>query len=375
MHKLIIFLTASAVFVCGCHRHAHESAAPAEEHDDHGDEIVIPQERQIAFGLEIDTVALAPFHEIIHTSGQLLSATGDEAAVVAKSAGIIRLEKLSEGSAVGQGARIATISSKELESGDRLVTVRTEYETARQEFERDTELLKDNIVSRSHYEQSKMAYEQAKSAYEALLKNGSGEDGVVIVSPFSGFVKSLHVAQGTYVEIGQTLATVSQNRKLLLKADVSEKYFGKLALIRDAHFKTAYSDETFRLQDLNGRLIGYGQASDGDFYLPVTFELDNRKNLIPGSYAEIFLKTTNAEDCLSVPVESIVEDQGVHYVFTQHEPDAFMKKIVRIGGSDGTRVQILEGLEAGDAVVVKGAVLVKLASVSNIPAGHGHNHE
>lgn len=375
-NKAFLYLAALATLFCACRRQAadHPAASPAEEQ--HGaEEIVIEEERQAVLGIETDTLSPAPFHEIIHTSGQLLSATGDEETVVAKSAGIVCLANLSEGSPIGRGDRIATLASKDLETGDRLLKARSEYETARREYERDKELLKDNIVSQSHYDRNKMLYEQAKSTYEAFLRNGASENGFVVASPLSGFVKSLNVSQGAYVEMGQPIATVSRNRRLRLRADVSEKYFDKLSQIRDAAFKTGYRDETFRLQELNGRLIGYGQASDGDFYIPVTFELDNRKNLIPGSYVEIFLKTTATADGLSVPLGAVVEDQGLHYVYVQHEPDAFLRKEVRIGASDGTRVQLLEGVHAGDAVVVKGAVQVKLASVSGIPEGHGHHHE
>lgn len=374
MSNRFIFAAALAVLLPGCRPHRETSSRTEDEDRHSAGEIVISEKRQLLFGIESEIVERSPFQGVIRTGGQLLSANDDEQAVVAVTSGIIRLADLTEGSPVGKGTWIATVSSQGLETGDRFVKIRTEYETAKGEFERDQELLTRNIVSQSHYDQSKMSYEQAKAAYDALRKNRSTDGGIAVLSPLAGYVKSLQVTQGEYVETGQTVATVSRNRRLLLKADVSEKYYGELAHVRDANFKTSYSSETFRVADLNGRLVGYGRSTDKDYYLPVTFEIDNRKGLVPGSYAEVFLKTGSETNCLTVPLASVVDDQGIFSVFVREEPDAFVKREVRIGASDGVRIQILSGIREGESVVTKGTIFVKLASVSPQPAGHSHSH-
>ena len=179
---------------------------------------------------------------------------------------------------------------------------------------------------------------------------------------------------GDYVETGSPIATVSQNRKLRLKADLSEKYYGKLGQIRDANFKTSYGDRTYSLKDLGGKLVSYGRASDGDFFIPVTFEFDNKVDLVPGSYVDVFLITSSNRQCISIPLESVVEDQGVKYVFVKDDDGDFVRREVELGVSDGLRVPVLKGLEEGEVIVVKGAVHVKLAGVTAVPAGHTHNH-
>ena len=89
---------------------------------------------------------------------------------------------------------------------------------------------------------------------------------------------------------------------------------------------------------------------------------------------EVFLKTTPLRSCITVPVEAVMEDQGVRYVFVRHESDSFLRREVEVGTSDGRKVLVRKGLEAGDEVVVSGAVHVKLASVTAVPSGHTHNH-
>ena len=364
------------------HDHGHEGhnhEAEAHEGHDHGNgghdgEIVVSLERQKTFGITTETVTAEDFAEVIHTSGQILSAMGDEMTVVAKTSGIISFGRLTEGSAVGKGSLIATISSKNLGGGDQLAKAKAVYEATRKEYERDLQLSKDNIVSESHLDQSRLAYEQAKAEYDALASGTTKDGNVSVTSPLGGFIKKLSVSQGDYVETGTPIAVVSQNRRLRLRADVYEKYYGLLSGINDANFSTSYSDAAYSLKDLNGRLIGYGKASGGDYYIPVTFEFDNKGDLIAGSYVNVYLKSSSSSRAISVPVGAVVEDQGVYYVFVQNDETGFLKREVKLGQSDGQRVLIKSGLNEGDVVVATGAIQVKLASVTAVPAGHTHSH-
>lgn len=373
---------AALAILGGCHTHHdhdhdHEHEEEAEHGRGHADGVVeISPERQETLGIEIDTVRSGEFHEVIRTSGRILSATGDEMTVVATSDGTVILPGLSEGSAVAKGGRIATISSRNLASGDKLAKAKVAYETAKKEYERDKTLFEDNIVSESHLDKSKMEYEYAKAEYDALVAGGVTRGGVGVTSPISGFVKSVHVSSGDYVQTGTPIATVSQNRRLRLKADVPERHFGRIAEIRDAVFSTAYDGATYRLGDLGGRLVSYGRASDGDYFIPVTFEFDNKGDLIPGSFVEVYLKTSRASTGVFVPLEAITESQGVRYAFVRNpeDDDAFIRREVVLGESDGKDILVTKGLKEGELIVVKGTVHVKLAGVSSVPANHTHNH-
>lgn len=378
MRKALYVLMALCVALnaCGPREHAHEhehEEAHGHSHDGH---IEISPERQEVLGIRVEEAAAGAFSEVIRTSGQIVSSAGDEMTVVAKSEGIVSLGKFGEGSPVSKGARIATISTRSIGSGDKLAKARITLETAQKEYERDQQLREDNIVSESHLDQSRLAYEHARVEYEALAAGSTEGGGIAVSSPLTGFVKSLSVRSGDYVETGTPIATVSSNRKLWLRADVSEKYYGRIASVRDADFVTSYGDQVYNLGELGGRLLSYGRASDGDFYIPVIFEFDNRGDLVPGSYVDVYLKTSTSGHCITVPLEAVVEDQGVHYVFVREEDDddCFEKREVALGQSDGRRVPILQGLREGELVVVSGAVHVKLAGVTAVPAGHTHNH-
>lgn len=386
MKKTIAILLAIAACITfpACHSgHNHEgedhehSESEMEHHHEgeaHADEIIFDEHKQERFGIETSEVRKQAFSSIIRTGGEILPASGDEITLSATTSGVFHFKGklLSEGSYVAKNALIAVINTQSVDGGDPVSKAKAALETAEKEYLRDTELLKDNIISLSHYEQSKLEYSQAKSAYEALTRNGYGDSGLSVSSPMSGYIKTIYVSEGQYVNTGEVLAVVSQNRRLQIRAELSEKYSSAAKDIVTANIVTP-EGKTVCLEDHNGRLLSYGRNAS-DHFIPVSFELDNNSDLIPGSYVEIYLKTRKSEDCIAVPLEAIVESQGVYSVFVKIEPDAFVKKDVELGMSDGVNVQILSGLDEGDELVTKGAMQIKLASVSAVPSGHNHSH-
>ena len=109
-------------------------------------------------------------------------------------------------------------------------------------------------------------------------------------------------------------------------------------------------------------------------YLTATLETDNPGNLMPGSFAEIWLYTGKADETISLPYSAITEEQGTYSVFVQVDEDCYKKKNVVLGGNDGERVEILDGLAEGDKVVTDGGIHLKLAASAGVIPGHTHNH-
>ena len=236
------------------------------------------------------------------------------------------------------------------------------------------ELVKNKIVSDKDFAQAKQSYENARLSYEALSKNHSAI-GQSITAPIAGYVKSILVKEGDYVTIGQPLVSVTQNRRLFLRAEVSEKYYPYLRTISSANFQTPYNNQVYELKALNGKLLSFGKAAgDNSFYVPVTFEFDNKGEVIPGSFVEVFLLSSTMENVLSLPRTALTEEQGLYFVYLQESKEVYRKQEVKTGAEDGLRVEILSGLKPGDRVVTQGAYHVKLASASNAIPAHNHSH-
>lgn len=358
-------------------RHDHEGHDHNHGSEAHADEIRFSKAQAEAVGLEVEDLTPGTFSQVIKTSGQILSSQGDEASVAATANGIVSFANasISDGSAVKAGQAIVSISAKNLLDGDPAAKAKIDFETAQKEFQRAENLVKEQIISGKEFEQIRARYETAKTVYHAQAGNISTK-GVTVTSPMNGFVKSRMVNEGDYVAVGQIICTVSQNRRLQLRAEVSESHFNSLGQISNANFSTSYDNTTYKLSDLNGRLLAFGKAADGQsFYIPVTFEFNNVGNIIPGSFVTVYLLSSPQENVISIPVSAITEEQGLHFVYIQLDEEGYKKQEVKLGDNDGTRVRILSGLNPGDKVVTKGAYQVKLAAISSVmPEGHSHSH-
>lgn len=354
------------------HNHEHEEA----EESHAAGEIVFKKAHAEAIGLQTEEMTPAAFSEVLKTSGQIQAAQGSESVVVATVPGVVTLgtTRLMDGTAVQKGQTILSLASRTLSDGDVALRLKNAYETARKEYERMKGLVVDKIVSEKDFEQARLAYENAKVAYEAV--NGKhSSNGVAVTATMSGFLKNILVKEGDYVAVGQPLATISQNNRLVLRADVSEKYYAHIPMMRSAYFKTPYDDQVYKLDELNGRFLSYGKSSaNNSFYIPVLFEFDNKGAIIPGSFVEVYLLGNPMESVLSVPHSALVEEQGLFFVYIRLDEECYKKQEVSLGADNGERVQILSGLKAGDQVVTKGAYQIKLASASNAIPAHSHSH-
>ena len=367
----------------------HNHEAEAHNHDaheghnhDHGhahgvnpDEIMLAPAKAKAAGVASEVIQPKPFRQIIKASGEVQAAQGNESTIVANVSGIVSFQRsVTEGMQVGKGASLMSISASKLQDGDPAERARIAYEAAKADFERASRLVESQIVSQKEFVAIKEKYENAKLAYEALGKNQT-KHGVSVTSPMGGYIKNLLVKEGDYVSVGQPLATVTQNNRLFLRADVSERYYKYLNGITSANFKTPYDNQVYELEALNGKLLSYGKsAGAGSFYVPVTFSFDNKGDIIPGSFVEIFLLSKQMEDAIVLPVEALTEEQGLYFIYIQNCEESYKKQEVKLGASNGKEVQILSGVHPGDKVVVKGAYHVKLASASNALPAHSHEH-
>lgn len=395
INRLFAFAAASAVLLsaCGHHDHDHEHEhghvhihgghshghEDGDEHDhDHEDGVIVFSEEQAEMaGLETETLALGSFAEVIRVSGQVSAAQGDEAAIVARTSGIVNYTRdhLSEGSEVRNGEVIARVSAEGIAGGDVIAQSNLALATAKAAYERAQRLISDSIISQKEFEKAQLEYESARLAANA---GNGGKGGASVASPLKGFIKQVLVKQGEYVEAGQIIATVTKSCNLQLRAEVPERHFTSLTKIRSANFKMGYDDIARSLDELGGHLVAIGKIADeGSAYIPVTFEFTNTGSVVPGSFADIWLIMQNRENVLTIPVSALSEAQGVFYAYIQHEDDDdhFERRELRIGSSDGLRVEVLSGLAEGEKVVIKGVSQVKMAGATGvIPDAHNHSH-
>ena len=342
-------------------------------------EITFLKEQAWKVDFRVQPAERKDIYEVINTSGQIMAAPGEEVVINARTNGNVTFAgtNVVTGQSVEPGERLFSIQANgftENNVGTRLTLARAEFERAQADYERAQALVEDQIISRKNFQEAQASYEIAQANYNNLAQN-YGSKGQSIQAPIRGFIKNILIEEGAFVNIGAPLATIAQDQKLMIKGEVSQQYFPVLPQLHSANFKTAYQDQVFALEDFNGRLLSYGKSTGGDaHYLPVYFELDNRGNLLSGSFLELYLKTRPLENMLVVPRSALMEDYGTFYVYEQISGESFAKRELTLGVDDGEQVQVLAGIPVGAMIVTQGAYQIKMAAMSSSVPAHGHQH-
>ncbi len=321
-----------------------------------------------------------PFGQVIRTTALIMPSGSDEIIISAKTNGIINLtdDNILEGTKVVQGQELFTISGSSMAEGNsevRYYEALNDYEKAKAGYERSLELASDKIVSEKDLESARNIYENARITYENLKKNFSSS-GQKISSPFTGYISILPVKNGEYVDSGEPVVTIAQNRNLLLRAEVSQKNAALLASVRSANIRQASESRIYTLEELNGRIISTGRNGDkGSYLIPVNIAIENTTGFITGGFVEVYLTTRSGRDVMTIPATSLLEEQGVYFVYVQITPELFEKREVKPGVTDGIKTEIISGIGKDERIVTKGAILIKLSQASGALDPHaGHVH-
>jgi RND family efflux transporter, MFP subunit len=357
---------------------AQHDAADAVATSSNG--VLFTKEASWKLDFATEEARLEPFGQVIRATAQILPAQGDQRVVAAKAGGIIIFsgQEIVEGKTVGAGQSLFSIESDGMADNNlsvRLSEATAEYNRAKTEYERKKELAKDNIVSQSELLKAQTEYTNAEAVYNNLRKNFSlGRQ--VISSPIGGYITQVLVRNGQYVEPGQPVVVVSQNKDLLVKAELQPRYYPLLSDITSANFVITNSNLKYTLEELSGKVVSFGKSSDLENPLvPVIFQVKNSVGLLSGSFIEMYIKTQSNTQAITIPNDAILEEMGNYFIYTQLTPEFFEKRAIRKGVTDGLRTEIIEGVSVGDRVVSKGAILVKLAQASGALDAHsGHVH-
>lgn len=358
--------------------HDHDSHGHTDNHDgeashDHHDDIVMSPADASRFGVKAEAVVRNPFSEVVKVFGNVLPAATDRTVVSAPTSGIVRLAPgMEAGKTVKAGEGIASVSAANISGGDANRAAKATLDAAKRELDRVTPLLKDGLITKKEYNDALQAYEEAKSSYSPGAASGRA------ASSIAGVVSELLVKDGEYVEAGQPIASVARNQRLTLRALLPAKNIDLLPRITTANFRPSHSKgESISLVERGGKLLSSSPSSSDNTpgYIAVYFTFDNRGDVVPGTPAEVYLIGSEKPGAITVPIESISEQQGEEFVYVKLDDHAYAKRHVKLGRNDGRRVEILEGIAEGDSIIASGTTFVRLAETSTVvPEGHSHSH-
>ncbi|MBD0316626.1 MAG: efflux RND transporter periplasmic adaptor subunit, partial [Nitrospiraceae bacterium] len=178
-------------------------------------------------------------------------------------------------------------------------------------------------------------------------------------SPLTGTVVERTVTPGQSIggDAGQVLFTVADLDQLQVVADVYE---------RDLDLVHAGQVATVAVEAYPGVEFPAAIASIGDVVDPNSRTIKVRAwvnneahKLKPEMFARLHIHVGDAAPFLAVSREAVLEEDGGLFVYVVDGNRRYTKRAVKIGTASDDQVRILDGLEPGETIVIKGAVLIK----------------
>lgn len=207
-------------------------------------------------------------------------------------------------------------------------------------------------------------FDVPESFIEEIERTGEPKRAVTLLAPASGYVTSKEIFEGTRVEPGMDLFTVTDLSRVWIEAQIYEYEAPFVKVGQEASLALAY-DPTVRL---TGRVMYvYPYLNPESRTLTVRFDFANPDDVLkPAMYADVEF-AVDFEAGILVPDSAILDTGTRRIVFVDKGGGLFEPREVRVGPRAGGRAQILSGVAEGERVVVRANFL--LDSESRMRAG------
>ena len=209
---------------------------------------------------------------------------------------------------------------------------------------------------------------------ERLGASGTVRRLITITSPRAGIVLNRSVTVGTAVDPSTELMTVADLSRVWALAEVPEADSSTLKTGSKAtlHFPGAGRASTEAIVE-----FVYPTLTERTRTVRVRFAIDNPDGALrPGVYGTVSF-ASSAREALTVPRDSLVDTGESQHVFVRARDGTLDPRVVKLGGRIADRVEVLDGLEAGETIATSGVFLIdsesRLRATGAAPAHAGHS--
>lgn len=303
------------------------------------------------------TVASESWQPALSTVGSIHASAGIN--ISNELAGTVTIIHFKSGQAVKKGDLLIELNTStdnaELKG---LVASQT---LAQLRFNRQVKLLSKKATSQSNHDESRAELDGAKAA---VLAKKSIIDKKKIRAPFSGLIGIRQVNIGQYIDKGFSIAPLQSLSPVFIDFSLAERHFAEISLNQAIEISTqAYPNDIFV-----GKISAINPGIDQDtrsVKVRASYENTDHK-LRAGMFTKINILVANKQTVLTLPDTAIsyhTYGENVFVIATKDGKQIAQHRTIKTGKRQQGRVEILDGLQAGDIVVSEGQVKLR----NNIP--------
>lgn len=381
-----LLLPCLVLAACNTPRAATEAAAVKESASK--DEVVLSPEQQASAGIETQAVSISQQPDVLRVKGRIALADDRTWRVGVRTVGSVVAVYAGLGDYVHKGQILARYHADEVRDSRaqyraavaELDRAKSAAAQAQRNLDRARRLLElkagsaqqielaqqDLVTAQSAVRKDQIEVDRGRDLLEDDLRVPADppanradetEDDVPIIAPGDGYVVEKNVTPGKTVELSSVTFVIGDLSKVWMLASVRQEDLGKLRTGQSA-FVTPSGQEGARLA---GKITNLGQEFDPTTrVMQVRIELDNPKGrLRPEMLADAEIPVGRAKSVLLAPSDAVQQVNGQDVVFVEVAPSRFAVRPVRAGETVDRRTPILEGLKAGDSVVIRGSFILK----------------
>lgn len=325
--------------------------------------------------IETGTIVMQSLSGKLKVSGIVSVAPQNLATVCMPMGGFVKSTTLMPGNRVNKGQTLAILENQEfVDIQQNFLEAKSKYEFAEAEFQRHTELYKNDVYSQQNLQQVTSEYKNRKAQVKALeqklamiginparLNEEDISSSVAIVSPISGFVKAVNINIGKFVAPADVMFEIVNSDKLFLELTLFEKDANKVAAGQKIRF--FINNETEQHEAV---IYQTGKSISTDKTYKVYASVPGVcQNVLPGMYVNAIIESSGNQ-VTALPSEAVVsfDDKDYIFVFDKNKEEGgkpfteYRMVEIHKGVTDGgfTEVLLPEGFDIPAAkVVIKGA--------------------
>lgn len=317
-------------------------------------------------GFAVSVVAQPVKEEKIEEKISLVGNLAADESVEIKNeiSGVIEQIGFEEGQAVKKGQMLFMIDAGKLNAS--LAQAEANLGLAQTTFDRLSSLIKANAISQQEYDQAKSDL-QAKKAEVELIKAQLKE--TVISASFDGVMGERKASLGQFVSQGTTLTYLINADPMKAEFRLPERFLGQLKEGQTIQMTVAaYPDDIFE-----GSVYFIDpQVEEQTRTALIKAKVPNPEGkLRRGMFANLDLIVSIRSKALTVPETALIPRGEDVFVFAVDQESKAAMKPVKVGIRMAGKVEILEGLSAGENVIVEGFQKVGPGSPVKIKGAEG----
>jgi RND family efflux transporter MFP subunit len=257
--------------------------------------------------------------------------------------------RLDEGDEIEAGQIIAELNNPELVAKLAIDARKQDVEHAEKALERALKLLEEGMISESEVEPTRSAATSARYAYDAAAAE---LEKLKIRSPVSGrIVKLAEIVDGDRVQPGVEIATIMNYRTIIAEVNIANPDFPRVKV--GQHVRV--SNFALKGEQFTGEVTTVRPTADQQtraFKAEIT--IDNQaEKLRPGMYVQADVVVARHEGAVVVPPGLVLTRNNKQVVFVVENEEAVARE-VHIGIETRDAVEVINGIEPGDALIVEG---------------------